>query len=164
MSDILRGQSRAKSSENAEKITVGMEAEPEAGGRQVAAFHASWQGPLPPPKVFNEYPKSVQEKIVNQMVSEAAHRRQIEKQNADLDARVRDGESGMAMRLIRDQFIGQCLGFVVVLAVIGAASYLIDSGKQPGWLFILLAALAGVVPLLRRGMGVFRKNGDDGGR
>jgi len=166
MSDISREQSHAKNSEEIEKVTAEIEAGSDASEHQVTSFQ--WRAPLPPPRVLKEYSESVQEKIVDEMILEADHRRQIENQDADSNIRIRDAKiksagkkDKMAGRLIQHQFIETCFVFVVVLAVIGAAVYLIDSGKQPGWLIVLLAVLSGVVPLLRRVIGVSRKSDEE---
>jgi len=170
MSDGSRRRSSPGGEKDAENMTTEMKVEPDANMHQVMPFH-SLKDLLLSPEVLALYPESLREKIVDDILLGEKHNRQMTEKMTDANIRVLDAkikqveeENKTARRLMLYHFIEKCFVFVIVLVTLVTGSYFIQSGKQAGWVFILVAALAGVRPLIRQVQDIFRKNGDDEGK
>jgi len=117
---------------------------------QLASF-GSRSDLFPSPEIFAQYSESVQEMFAEETALAGERRRQIQNNIADATVRSCDAEGKSIaekikkeQRAVRNQLIGQCLGFAVMLAVIGAATYLIQIGNESGaGLVVVLGSIAG---------------------
>lgn len=86
---------------------------------QLIRISSSWQGPLPPPEIFKEYPKPVQTTIKDNWLAESQHRRGIETR-------------------------GQIFGVVIALAAIVAAVVAAIQGQTLVGASIVIATMVGI--------------------
>ena len=94
----------------------------------------TWQGPLPPPVILKEYESMLPgsaERILKMIEGQAAHRIEIE-------STVIKGDD-------RRSFMGLIFGFVIALAALGGAIFLIYNDKNVAGLIIATTAIAGLV-------------------
>jgi len=76
----------------------------------------TWSGPLPPPEIFNQYPKEVQEAIIAQADAQMKHRHKI--------------ESKVVASGVANSGRGMNYAFWLTLTMIGAGILLVGMGHS----------------------------------
>ena len=108
---------------------------------------SSWEGPLPPPSLFEHYndvlPGSA-ERILKLTELEQSHRHDLEM--AELKANV-----SLAKDDNRQIYFGQILAFLITVSFIGVGGFLAYSGKQlSGTMFAGIGIVGIVTAFLKR--------------
>jgi uncharacterized membrane protein len=95
---------------------------------------SSFQGPLPPPQILNQYELTVPgsaERIISLWESQVRHRQELEKKAIGSD--------------IRQSYFGSILGFIVAMSAIGAGTFLAYTGHPTEGVSAIISALVGLV-------------------
>lgn len=94
----------------------------------------SFQGPLPPPQILDQYDKIVlgsAERIISLWERQVDHRQKLENKVITSD--------------ITQSHIGTVLGFIIALAAIGSGTFLAYTGHPTEGISAIIAALVGLV-------------------
>ncbi|PWB34680.1 DUF2335 domain-containing protein [Pseudomonas sp. SDI] len=94
--------------------------------RQTAVVAKSFQGPLPPPALLQEYDAVVPglaKEIVQWTTSQTAHRQGIEDRAMSIDEK-------MSTWYVVEVLLGQLFALIIALTVIGAVVYLATQGRE----------------------------------
>lgn len=109
--------------------------------------HQEFSGPLPPPAALENYEKilpGAAERIIILAEGEASHRRDIEKMTRKAEIRLAKGEHYQI-------YFGQFCAFIVTLAFVAGAVFLLHNDKQiSGTLLASGAAAIIVLAFLKR--------------
>lgn len=110
-------------------------------------LHQEFSGPLPPPAALENYEKilpGAAERIIILAEGEASHRRDIEKMTRKAEIRLAKGEHYQI-------YFGQFCAFIVTLAFVAGAVFLLHNDKQvSGTLLASGAAAIIVLAFLKR--------------
>ncbi len=101
---------------------------------KVEASSLSFQGPLPPPQILNNYDQIVPgsaERIISLWESQVRHRQELEKKAIESD--------------IKQSHYGATLGFIIAIFAIGAGTFLAYIGRPTEGLAAIITALVGLV-------------------
>ena len=99
--------------------------------QQVQAFHASFQGPLPPPSMLAKYDEILPgfaERLLSMTEKQATHRQSI--------------EATVVQSSVSSEKTGVVLGFILSLIVISGGFVMVWAGKNVEGLVAILAPLA----------------------
>ncbi len=128
--DKRKPKQRAKTIQSAVGVeVVANQAKVTAG---VISIEQTWSGPLPPPSVFNRYPKEVQLAIVKQATMQMKHRHGLE--NKVTNSNVKNASRGVwfAGSLTLAMVMGGIFLIAIGCSAEGLASIFLPTGFQAG--------------------------------
>jgi len=95
---------------------------------------SSFQGPLPPPQILNDYDQTVAgsaERIISLWENQVWHRQELEKKAIESD--------------IKQSHYGAILGFIIAMSAIGSGTFLAYIGRPTEGIAAIISALVGLI-------------------